>query len=57
MKSSGRYWLKILMVDSDDYGDPEWKYYSELYKGKELVWTDYHREMPTLKQVLEEVAV
>lgn len=43
------------MVDSDDYGDKQWKYYSELYKGKLLVWTDYHREMPTLKQVLAEV--
>lgn len=43
------------MVNSDDYGDEQWKFYAELYKGKQLLWNDYYRTQPTLKQVLTEV--
>lgn len=50
---SDKYWLKITPVDSDDYGDKQFKFYSELHKGGATIWTDYHREMPTLKQVLK----
>lgn len=50
-----KYWLKTIMVSSDDYGDTQFKFYSELYKGKSLVWNDYHREQPTLNQVLKEL--
>lgn len=50
--AEGKYWLKITMVNSDDFGDTQFKYYGELYKGKSLIWNDYYREQPTLKQVL-----
>jgi hypothetical protein len=50
-----KYWLKILMVNSDDFGDTQFKYYAELYKGKELVWNDYYQTQPTLKKVLKEL--
>ena len=50
-----KYWLKITPIDSDDFGDTQFKYYGELYKCKSLVWNDYYREEPTLKQVLNEL--
>lgn len=50
-----KYWLKVTPIDSDDFGDTQFKYYGELYKGKSLVWNDYYREQPTLKQVLNEL--
>lgn len=45
------------MVTSDDYGDPQWNYYAELYRGKQLVWNDYYKKQPTLKQVMKELEI
>lgn len=54
---SNQYWLKILMVDGDDYGDKTFKFYYELYKGKKQIWSDYTVEQPSLKNVLNSLEV
>lgn len=48
------YWIKLYMVEADNYGDTYWNYYYELYNGKSLVWTDYTAEEPSLKKIIEE---
>lgn len=54
---SNRYWLKYVTVTSDDFGDAQFKYYVELYQGKKLIWNDYYKTEPTLKQVKKELEI
>ena len=47
-----KYSLRVTPVNSDDYKDTRWNYYSELYRDNKLIWSDYHVEQPTLKKII-----
>lgn len=41
-------------VDGDDYGDKSWRYYVEVKVRGEVIFADYYRNKPTLKEVIRQ---
>lgn len=51
LKTTNNEIVKIEKVESDDYGDTQWKYLLTVTKGGCEIWSDYFRKKPTLEEI------